>query len=305
MKFKLTSSFIDVNKRIIIVIMRTFLFLFCTVVFSINPDNGFSQNAKIKIESNKTISIEEVFNLIKNQTNYKFVYRYDLIKEAKPVFVRKGIIKVKTLLNGVFKNLDYAYEFTENETIVVKLEQKHSLKGKVTAKDGEPLIGVSVYVIDDVADKDQVPTVGVTTDFDGNYSIRYAKGSHIVFNYLGFKKEVVEINNQKIINITLSEELNKLDEVVITGYQKIDIRKSTGSVNVITAKDIERKGYSNLLKSLEGQVPGLTLIADPTREGEFKLDVRGVTSLNGNTNPLIIVDGFPFKLVTPRTSSLN
>jgi len=238
MKFKLINSFIDVNKRIIKVIMRTFLFLFCTVVFSINPSNGFSQNAKIKIESNKMMSVEEVFNLIKKQTDNKFVYRYDLIKDAKPVFVKKGIIKVKTLLNGIFEHLDYSYEFTENETIVVKLEQKLSIKGKVTAKDGSPLIGVSVYIMNDSDSKKQISLSGTTTDFDGNYTLKYLKGTHLVFNYLGYKKQIIEINNQKIINVTLSEELNKLDEVIITGYQKIDVRKSTGAVNTITAKDM-------------------------------------------------------------------
>lgn len=295
MKLKIKNAFLLYREDFLKLIMRTFILLFCTVAFSFNTNDGFSQNAKIEIVKNKTITVPEVFQLIKAQTNYTFVYNANLFESNTKVELKKGIIKVKTLLNGIFLDLDYSYEFTKNETIVVKPEQKITLKGKVIDKNGEPLIGVSVYITNDSGSKKQIPIVGTTTDFDGNYTLKYLKGTHIIFNYLGYKKAIVEINNQKIIDVTLSEELNKLDEVIITGYQKIDVRKSTGAVNTITDKDIERKGNSNLLKSLEGQVPGLTLIADPTREGEFKLDVRGVTSLNGNTNPLIIVDGFPLE----------
>ena len=86
-----------------------------------------------------------------------------------------------------------------------------------------------------------------------------------------------------------------MDEVVVTGYQKLSVNKSTGSTASVKAEVISKKGNSNILQSLEGQIAGLSIVPDPRQEGSTNFDIRGITSLQGDSRPLIVVDGVPIE----------
>ena len=98
MKNNFTKVLFLFKKRFLPIIMKTFFLLFCTTLFSFTPKSGFSQNAKIKIESKKTVSVDEVFEIIKSQTNHSFIYRADLFKNYPKVNLEKGVIRENKLL---------------------------------------------------------------------------------------------------------------------------------------------------------------------------------------------------------------
>ena len=137
--------------------MRSFILLFYGVTFGFTPKIGFSQNAKILIESDVTLSVEHVFQLIQKQTDYNFIYGEDLFKIAPKVKLKKGVIKASKLLELSLASGNFVYEFTSDKTIILSRKKETSytevnqtlqtkvITGKVTNENG-PLPGVNVLV---------------------------------------------------------------------------------------------------------------------------------------------------------------
>ena len=112
MEINSTNVLLVQKKELLISIMRTFILLFCTTVFSFTSENIFSQNAKIDISADIVLTIDEVFDLIKEQTDYTFIYKSDLFKNAPQVSLKKGIIKVNKLLKQSLSYGDFQYVFS-------------------------------------------------------------------------------------------------------------------------------------------------------------------------------------------------
>ncbi|WP_108866726.1 SusC/RagA family TonB-linked outer membrane protein [Aquimarina aquimarini] len=301
MKFKLTIPLIYYNPRFLKTIMRTFLFFYCAVVFSFNPNKGFSQNINIIIDVNKTVSIEQIFELIKEQTDYQFVYRYDLVKDAPRIFLESGVIKADTLLKKGLTPIFCTYEFNNNTVIVKRkktplgltsLQNTRIIKGQVTDQNKLPLPGVAVVHKNDV-------TKGTTTDFDGEYEIAVPRNKKVVlqFSSIGYTTKEIEITNQQRVDVVLFEETNVLEEVVLnTGYQKISRERATGSFQNIKPQALTTKIAQNILSKIEGEFSGI--VFDNT-DGPT---IRGISTIHSNNDPLIVVDGFP---LTQDLSSIN
>jgi TonB-linked SusC/RagA family outer membrane protein len=288
MNFYLTNSSGLLSHRILKTIMRTFIFLFCSVVFSFNPNNGFSQNAEINIESDKTISVQDIFKLIKKQTQYQFVYDVDMVKEAPEIEVKKGIVKAGDLLKKGLNPIQCTFEFANNTVIVRKIIQNTVLiEGRVSDKDDQPILGITIIY-------KEYPNKGTSTDIDGRYQILVNKEEPVTlqFSGIGFATKEVSVNNQTTINVTLQNDLNDLEEVVIVGYGKTSRKKLTGAVTTINTKAIQRTQNVLLADALVGVVPGLLV-----QEGFDNPDtppsilLRGVGSIVSDNSPLIVVDG--------------
>ena len=162
---------------------------------------------------------------------------------------------------------------------------EYLLKGQVVStKDTLPIPGVNVII--------QNSTKGTTTDFDGNYQIEVKKGDVLLFSYVGFATQVVIINNQKELNISLVEDLNKLDEVVIVGYGTQKKSHLTGSISKVVNEGLDQIATARVDDALVGQVSGVNI---QTTEGDAgsapTIRIRGTGSLAGSSSPLIVVDG--------------
>lgn len=268
--------------------MKSYIFFSCMIIFGFNPNNGLSQNSIIKIDDSKVMSVEMVFEMIKSNTNYEFLYSTEDLKYAPLVSISSGSQNVKDLLEQALKRINCTYEIINNTVIVKKMEnQQTEISGYVRDSDGNPLAGATITINDEAR--------GTLTDLDGKFEVQVELGDVLNISYLGFKPETVTVDSDRVYNIVLSEDVNNLDEVLVTGYQKIDVNKSTGSAKVLDAELLDRKGNPNVLSSLEGMIAGLVLSADPTNEGQQRIDIRGVSSIQGDSRPLIVVDGFPLE----------
>lgn len=163
-----------------------------------------------------------------------------------------------------------------------------SVSGTVTSsEDNMPLPGVSIVL--------KGTTSGITTDFDGKYSINVPNGSgSLVFSYIGFKTREVSVNSQSIINISLETDAQALDEVVVTalGIKRED--KSLGySVENVAAEELTRVAQENVLNSLSGKVAGVTLNSTGGTGSSVSMVIRGAISLSSDNQPLFVVDGVP------------
>jgi TonB-linked SusC/RagA family outer membrane protein len=162
---------------------------------------------------------------------------------------------------------------------------QQQIKGKViSAEDNEPLISVSVTL-------KGTPTVGTVTDLEGEFQITVPDGKKVlVFTYLGM--ETQELPAKPDMLVKLSSNSQSLDEVVVTGYQKIDRKLFTGSASLVKAADAKTDGVADVSRMLQGKAAGVQLTnVSGTFGAAPKLRVRGATSIYGNSNPLWVVDG--------------
>lgn len=303
MKMKPTQSFFK-QKGLIINLMRLFVFLFCTTVFSFTSTEVFSQNVKITIKKDQEISVDQVFEMIKAQTKYSFVYQEDMFKGYPLIYLKKGRIKVNELLFKSFPDQNVVFDFVDEGTIVLTFKeegqvQTMTISGQVLDEYGVPLPGMNVLITNRNADnpdslKDNFIN-GTTTDFDGRFSIQAETGNYLVVYGLGYQFYNEKIlSSKKVYNVALIEQTSELDEVVVvsSGYQQISDERATGSYVGVTKKQLE-KPASSISERLIGQVAGLqsTVNAD----GTINLQIRGQSSLFTGEEPLIVYDGFPIE----------
>ncbi|MCK0131638.1 SusC/RagA family TonB-linked outer membrane protein [Flavobacteriaceae bacterium F08102] len=288
------TRFLFFKKGILSNLMKIFLLLFYTSVFSFVPTNMFSQKDKIIIDSDKTISINEVFQLIKKQTDYSFIYQEDLFANSPKVTLKKGTVKISKLLNSILSQAQYNVTFNDEFTIVVTqkistnpTDNQQRIKGKVVDNNGSPLPGVTVLI--------KGTSTGVETDFQGRFELAAKIGDVLSFSYVGFVTQTVKVVNTDAISIALKEDISALQEVVLvsTGYQRIEKDQMTGAVSGVTEKQYkQRESVSgDFLESLEGKIPGL--VYNP-QTGE--LTIRGVSTFDAVKKPLIVLDGFPTEI---------
>ncbi len=161
--------------------------------------------------------------------------------------------------------------------------------GTVTsADDGGTLPGVSVII--------EGTSLGTTTDMDGNYSLSVPAGSTaIVFSFIGMEKQTIAYTGQTRIDVALETSSQLLDEIVVVGYGTTTKQSFTGTVKTIKAEELGAKSVSNVSQALAGEVSGVQVINTSGQPGtESTIRIRGFGSVNGNRDPLYVVDGVPF-----------
>jgi len=302
MKTKPNGVPISLVFRPLITIMKIFIFLFSVISLGVNPEKGFSQNKIITFDSNGKYSIEEVFEIVKKQTDYTFIYKSDLFKNTPKIEVRKGRMKVGDLLGKCAILTNFDFSFTETGTIFLKEKPvrpetkivQQPIRGTITDNDGVPLAGVNII--------EKGTTNGTMSDFDGDYSINVSSSDAIlVFSYLGYHTQEISVQEQGTINITLEESASTLEEVVVIGFGSKLKKDLTGSVSVVSSAELEKTAFASPQFALQGNTTGVRVInssGDPNSQPEIY--VRGIGSWQGNAQPLYVIDG---QIITPPTAS--
>ncbi|HUH28365.1 SusC/RagA family TonB-linked outer membrane protein [Gelidibacter sp.] len=176
--------------------------------------------------------------------------------------------------------------------------QEKTVSGTVTSlSDGLPLPGVSIIV--------KGTTRGVQTDFDGNYSISVRSGETLAFSFVSMKSTEVVVGASNTINVAMEDDIAALDEVVIVGYGTATKQSFVGSAKTVNSENLEVKSFSNVSQALAGEVAGVNVINTSGQPGTAAtIRIRGFGSVNGNRDPLYVVDGVPFN-GTENINSIN
>jgi TonB-linked SusC/RagA family outer membrane protein len=154
----------------------------------------------------------------------------------------------------------------------------------VSAEDNISVPGANVIV--------KGTTRGVSTDFDGNYTINVKSGETLEFSFLGFKSQSVLITNQTTINIALEPDIASLDEIVLVGYGTQKKADLTGSIVTVKSADIERTPAANAMQSIQGKIAGVQVVSNGSPGDSPTVRLRGIGSYNDdNSKPLFVVDG--------------
>jgi TonB-linked SusC/RagA family outer membrane protein len=271
-------------------------------MFSLTSNNVLSQNTKIKIDIDKVVTVDEVFKIISDQTDYKFIYQDNLFINAPKVHLKKGIIKANKLLEMSIPKSNINFEFTEKNTIVIKDisidENLGDIYGNVTDEAGSPLPGVSIHVKGTIK--------GTNTDINGNFFLRdMKKGDIIVVSYLGYKTVEVVITDKSSIKIILEQRTEELETVNIisTGYQKISKERATGSYNKLDNKEFNYKtgAGTDVIARLENMTTGFLIARNGSNQGQgnlANLTIRGPNDIGFSSPtdqaPLIVIDDLPY-----------
>lgn len=163
--------------------------------------------------------------------------------------------------------------------------QAQEVSGNVSDANG-PLPGASVV--------EKGTTNGTQTDFDGNFTINVGENATLVISYIGYSTTEEVVNGRSTVNITLAEDAQALDEVVIIGYGTTTVKDATGSVVAVTAKDFNGGSISSPEQLIQGKTAGVQITQTSGEPGagiEFR--IRGTNSVRSNNNPLFVVDGIP------------
>jgi len=188
---------------------------------------------------------------------------------------------MKTKTNAVFILLLMLF-------VQVSFAQSRTITGTVTsASDGLPLPGANVIV--------KGTTNGVQTDFDGNYSISASNGQTLVFSYLGLETKEISVGSQSVINVTLEEDAQALEEVIVTAYGTSTKEAFTGSASVVGAEDLAIRNVTSPIAAIEGRATGVQFTSAQGPGSSPGIVIRGVGTLNGDTDPLFIVDGIQYE----------
>ncbi|WP_461640491.1 SusC/RagA family TonB-linked outer membrane protein [Labilibaculum euxinus] len=244
-------------------------------------------------------SLIEVFAKVKEKTNYTFLYNVDDIKEVNNVTISASPKSVQTILTDCLKDTGLTYEIRD-EVIIIKpaakpvtpakeekpVVEEKKVGGVVTDNTGVGLPGVSVFI--------KGTSIGTTTNIDGKYNIQLPDASEaiLVFSFIGMDTQEITVTNQKVIDVVLVAGSEQIDEVVVTGYQKIDRKLFIGAATKVKMEEVKLVSESDISKSLEGQVAGVSVQNVSSTFGTApKIRVRGASSIYGNQKPLWVIDG--------------
>lgn len=160
------------------------------------------------------------------------------------------------------------------------------VRGTVKDTFNEPLIGVNIV--------EKGTTNGVITDINGNYAITVAGGnSELTFSYISYKTVTQKVGQRTTIDVTLAEDAEALDEVVVVGFGSVKKSDLTSSISSVKGSDVRNMNVSNATESLQGKVAGVQIVGTGGPGGQPKVLIRGISTINLTTDPLYVVDGVP------------
>ena len=261
--------------------------------------SSYSQTKELTIKGNH-LTLEELFEIIENQSEFSFMYNLKQIDLSKEVDVDVENKTVDKVLDQVLNGTDITYTVSNrlivihkknNMTLTEKLaeRQQQSVVGKVTDSSGSPLPGVTVVV--------EGTTQGTITDNDGYYSLDdVPSGGVLVFSFVGMRTQKIPVSGKTSINITLVEEAIGIEEVVAIGYGSQKKVNLTGAISMAGSERLENRPITSAGQGLQGVIPNLNITirnGDPTQSVDY--NIRGYESINGGS-PLVLVDGVPMDL---------
>ena len=250
---------------------------------------AFSQNISLKISD---ITVKDAIEQLKEKTGYAFVFSSADVDTNK----RVSIMANEEDINNVIKQIlhgqnDLNYEIKGKKIIIKKTQpvdliQKIKVTGKVVDANGEPIIGATI--------KEQGTSNGAISDIDGNFSFETADNANLEVSYIGYQNRKIKVQKGKVLAITLQEDTEMLDEVVVVGYGTVKKANVVGSIAKINSDVIQDRPVGRAEQALQGQMAGVSVRSTSGAPGsDITINVRGAASINGESTPLYVVDGVP------------
>lgn len=247
----------------------------------------FSQNITLKTGD---VTVKEAMEQLKKSSGYSFVFSSVDVDTQKRVSVSVQNASIEEAVKQILKGQnELSYEIKGRKVVIQRSfasskALRQQVKGKVLDEKGEPIIGATVT--------EEGTSNGTITDYDGMFTLEASKDGILTISYIGYKSQQVSIAGKDMVAVTLKEDMEQLDEVVVVGYGSQKKVNLTGAVSTVNAKMLENRTGSDPYNMLTGQIPGVTIVQNSGQPGADmgNLRVRGIGTL-GNADAMVIIDG--------------
>lgn len=249
--------------------------------------NIFSQNIPLKMNK---VSVKKAMTELKEKSGYSFVYIAGDLDTKKIVDIDAE--QLQEVIEQILEGQNVSYEIKDKNIVIRKKEVEQSMLNEKKLQDisglvmdvmGEPIVGVNVM--------EKGTTNGTITDMDGKFLLKAPANATLIISFIGYKTLAVNLEGEKNVNITLKEDLEQLDEVVVVGYGTQKKSSLTASVATVPAKELSKQMGHSVAAALQGRAPGVEILQKGGEAGaDIKILVRGAGTF-GATEPLYVIDG--------------
>ena len=272
-------NYIELKHTIRIMKITTVLTLIA--IFQLSAATLHSQNVKVSISRNN-LPLKEFIHEIEKQTDYLFMYSEKEIDLQKRVNVSAKNEPVSKVLKEVFENSGIVYNFNEGyislSTKSNAVYQTKKITGLVKDASGEPVIGANIMV--------KGTTNGSVTDIDGQFSLEVPQNAILVVSYIGYLPQEIVVKNKTAFTISLREDTQALDEVVVIGYGTTSTRKMASSVTAVKGEKLQNLPFNDMSSTLQGRATGVIV---QNQGGEPGSNAK--ISIRGGNDPVYVIDG--------------
>ena len=265
---------------------------------------SYGQSAKVSINLKKS-TLSKVFDEIEKQSDFNVFYSKEDVNENQLVDVNANEKDIEEILDKVLNLNEYKYHIIDQDIIITKRyqnvessanQQQVKVTGVVTDDMGEPLPGVNVF------EKGNV-TNGTITSIDGSYELNVTSTDAVImFTFIGYADQELNVGGRSAINVTMVSDALDIDEVVVTALGiKREQKSLTYATQQIGGEDLTGVPTNNMINALSGKAAGV--VVSPSTSGvggSSKVILRGYTSIQGNNQPLYVVDGVPLQNYIPQ-----
>ncbi len=249
--------------------------------------NIFSQNIPLKMNK---VSVKKAMTELKEKSGYSFVYIAGDVDTKKIVNIDAE--QLQKVIEQILEGQNVSYEIKDKNIVIRKKEVEQSILNEKKEQDisglvmdvmGEPIVGVNVM--------EKGTTNGTITDMDGKFLLKAPANATLIISFIGYKTLAVNLEGEKNVNITLKEDLEQLDEVVVVGYGTQKKSSLTASVATVPPKELSKQMGHSVAAALQGRAPGVEILQKGGEAGaDIKILVRGAGTF-GATEPLYVIDG--------------
>ena len=256
----------------------------------------YAQDYKLSMNKQNS-SIIEILKDIEEKSEFTFFFNDNHVNVNQKASINVKDATLEEALAQVLKNTGYSYQIIDRQVLIKAgtstaagvqgvQQDKRTITGVVKDANGEPVIGANVV--------EKGTTNGTITDVDGKFTLSVAPGATLAVSYIGYTTSEVAVGNQSSLELTLQEDTEMLDEVVVVGYGTMKKKDLTGSIAAVQGEKLSARKTTQLSTALQGAVAGVTVTRDNSAPGAAagSIRVRGVTTI-GDTSPLVIIDGIP------------
>ncbi|WP_289007653.1 TonB-dependent receptor [uncultured Parabacteroides sp.] len=250
---------------------------------------GYAQQQQVRLTGNN-VTLKTAFKQIEQQTKLFVDYNTQEVNDSRLISKLPKNSSVKEVMEQLLEGTGCSIAFSNGHIIITKQTKTASetkkISGIVKDERGEPVIGANVVV--------KGTTNGTVTDMDGKYTLEVPAGGVLQISYIGYNTQEVKVGSVNVVNISLREDSEALDEVVVIGYGTVKKSDLTGAVGSVQMKDVSQVGITSADRALQGQIAGVQVNARTGQPGEaMMIRVRGSNSLAGGNEPLYVIDGMP------------
>lgn len=252
--------------------------------------SGFAQKINLQM---KNVTVKQAIETIQKQNGYSFTFAASDLDTRKIITVTAKNSSIEKVVEQILAGQDVSYKIQGKDIIIKKntpstqqVKKQTTVSGVITDMHGEPIIGASI--------REKDSQTGTISNIDGKFQLTIHEGNAIQISYLGYLAQEVNTKNKSHLTITLKEDTQTLDEVVVIGYGTMKKRDLTGAISSIKMDETPVQTFTTVSHALAGKAAGLQVIQNSAQVGGgSSFNIRGAASVGAGNDPLIIIDGFP------------